>query len=162
MYSFRTIIIAYEGVGFHDSGAEVISYHRWFDRMPRRNYCQVQVIPPCLSRFRSNLHFLKAHAFIFYSLFLSFFYFEYNTILNLSPRFNYTRREPEFRNIWYSKSLFTRCIVFGNRDLDSKFIQGIDELWTGRHVGRQERFAKRESARIDSPGPVQFFARERS
>lgn len=132
--------------------------------MPRRNYCQVQVIPPCLSRFRSNLHFLKAHAFIFYSLFLSFFYFEYNTILNLSPRFNYTRRESDLSRFeeTISKSLFSRCIVFENRDLDSKFIQGIDELWTGRHVGRQERFAKRESARIDSPGPVQFFARERS
>lgn len=39
---------------------------------------------------------------VYFLFSLSFFYFEYNTILNLSPRFNYTRRElsrKRFRNI---------------------------------------------------------------
>lgn len=42
---------------------------------------------------------LPENSRVYFLFSLSFFYFEYNTILNLSPRFNYTRREPEFRNI---------------------------------------------------------------
>lgn len=62
---------------------QVISYHRWFDRTPRRNYCQVEIISGWLSRLPALVNLQRASWKRLFNIFrsLSWFIFSFIFIL---------------------------------------------------------------------------------